>query len=750
MTSDFEFYSEIENYDIDILINEIETPNYLSSDVKPFERPLEEEINRIYSEYQLPDDDIKREDSSNCFENHFQDKKIHSIKSMVGDDEVVTTNSLLYAVAVIVIGPLLSKVKISWQDVQFSRHLFNYAEGWILLPPSIDSSFEAVNRYSRGNGIPFVLDNLKFKNLSPVRKQSDMNVDLSSKFRNLSEAAAWTDPDWFTYDMHQFALILGVETFDFVGSKQFPFLFKWEGGCGGAPPWNNLLTSAGAVFRYKRGRARRGILGIMEDTHLLITGNRKPKDCWFARNLNLAMNNDERWARVTSELEWRSSEAHKAGLEPVTLEREVADQQLPVELINLSATIVPDDTLTGIGISYLREKGYILTETDLISAHNSHLRTMSIWGDIPMREIEDQINLRKETYREAYLERLDIMTRQDHHMPKVYEKLFSIGSSFENSALEVMANYYRMRVEQNSIFTSFMYDDRIRIFKASDINDYYQKDMKSIRNQFAIDCESNYRPDQARTFQLPDERRKMDKIEHWLNSKPLEDLFKGRLPPGIGPDDARIARDIASSLADDVVNYDGLIYLIISDDRKMIQSIQSLVDSDLWDKSPVEARIVGLGVNDLIRWYLTPRQSHRRQNLQYDWVQAFIPNPYDHNNYAMMDGVLLDAMVKEAKYFYGKTNKRIRVFYDYPNINRKLKRFYPDPELMGVQELTGGFLRRSTAQVVTNLASKSLDRISSFKDFSYMEKGRRGPFKKRDTLKLYSAKRGFEIQSPWR
>jgi len=86
------------------------------------------------------------------------------------------------------------------------------------------SSFEAINRYAKGHGIPIVLDPIKLKNLSCVRKQSEMERDLPSKFRNLSEAASWTNRNWPTYDLHQIALLIGVEIFDFMRAKQYPYL----------------------------------------------------------------------------------------------------------------------------------------------------------------------------------------------------------------------------------------------------------------------------------------------------------------------------------------------------------------------------------------------------------------------------------------------------------------------------------------------------------------------------------------------
>jgi len=543
-------------------------------------------------------------------------------------------------------------------------------------------------------------------------------------------------------------LVIGTEVFDFVKSKRFPYLFSWEGGCGGSPPWNNLLTAAGSLFRYKRGRARRGVLGIMEDVNLLLTGNRKPNDCWFARNLNLAMCDDERWARVTSELEWRTSDAHAAGLEPVSYEREVADNQLPVELTVKSTTIRPDDPLTGVAISHLREKGFLLTESDLISKHNAWLRTMAVWGDTPLREIEDQIALRKDEYREAYLERLDWMSRHDHHMPNVYGKLFRINDPFSPDSLSIMAEYYKMRVEQNSIFTSFMYNDDIRVFKAKDVHDFYTRDVVSIRNQFSEDVGTRWRPDASRTVQLPDERRKLNRIERWLDTGPLEQLLAGPLPPGIGPDDARIARDTRESLDLDVNSgFTGFLYLVISNDRKLIQGVQALLDSDLNGKN-MEARVVGLSVNDYIRWCITPPVKRRRE-YGFEWIGGFIPNPYTEQD-QHVSGTVLDALIKEGRFLYRHDLKKFRVYIDYPNVNRQLKRFWPEPDLSGVREFTGGFLRRSTVQGVSHLASLELSSISQLADFTYAQRSFRGRFHSRHTLRLYSARRGVEISSPWR
>jgi hypothetical protein len=73
---------------------------------------------------------------------------VKAIRSMVGDDEVITSNSIAYNVLCVLIGTIAARIKISWSDVGFSKELYNYAEGWIFLPPSTRSSFESVNKYA--------------------------------------------------------------------------------------------------------------------------------------------------------------------------------------------------------------------------------------------------------------------------------------------------------------------------------------------------------------------------------------------------------------------------------------------------------------------------------------------------------------------------------------------------------------------------------------------------------------------------
>lgn len=739
-------YQDSEDFIFDLFDSNTEfdvgLPDFISKDkVAEFKEPANLAYRSLQDQYRIPD----LQGIANFWDAP-RPPVIHSIRSMVGDDETVTTNCLIYAVLCVVLGPLLARIKISWADVQFNPDLYNYAEGWILLPPSRDSSFEAVNRYAKNNGVPFVLDPVKFKDLSAVRKQSDMDVDLPSKFRSLAQRAAWTDRSWFTWDFHQVALLLGLEIFDFTKSKQFPFLFGWEAGCGGPPPWNNLLTAAGSIFRHRRGKATKGILGVMADANNLHNGNIAPGDALFAKNLNLALSGDTRWAEIRSELERQKVDSADLGLPYNTKVMESAERTIPPELLVESQVVTPSDALTGVAISFLRDKGYVTTELDLVTKIEDRKRLDAIWGKTPMIEIEDQIALRKKEYADAYLELLSEISAKKKLEPKVYGLLGEIGNPFSPWALATMGQYYQMRVEQTSRFTSFIYNEQVRVFKTADVEAHFSKGLRRIRDAFCEAVESRYRPDFRRTIQLPDEVKQYDEIENWLNSAPLQDLLLGSIPPGIGPDDARITRDALSAACNDRnAGADGILYLIVSSDKRLVHSVQTLVEHE---NPGLNARVVGLNVIEFIAYSTTANRFNGRQARDPKWIREMrVFNPFTRSD-EIVTGTLLEALRKEARFMYLCKLVSARVFYDYPNINRSLRRFSVEPSGL-IQEWSGGFLTRARAEADKSLGRREISEIRNLVDFRWMERKTIAP-RHRGSAKLYSAKQGRDLNGPWR
>jgi hypothetical protein len=631
---------------------------------------------------------------------------------MVGDDETITSNSLLYNILCVLIGTFAARIKISWSDVGFSKDFYNYAEGWIFLPPSARSSFEAVTKYARGSGVPFVLDPVKMKNLSPVRKQSEMDRDLPSKFRNLAETAAWTHPAWPTFHLHQFALLLGVEAFDFMRSKLFPYLFHPEGGCGGPPPWGNLHTAAASIYRYRRGTAKRGILGIMAESNDLFSGRLKPSDSFFVKNLSLATSGDKRWKDIRGYLEAVREECIEFDEDYFTDINQNAEEYVPAELLAKSAVIYPEDIMTGVAASFLRDKGYIMTELDVVMKTEEAKKLKAVWGEVPLSEVEDQVELRKREYKEAFLETLYVIDTMREPSRRVESKLDYVREPFEQQSLAIMSRYYRMRIEQSSYITSFIYNDRLRLFKSGDVEAYFDKGCSGIRNQFSSSLGSQYRPEHRRTIQLPEEKATFDRIEAWLDSGDLKDLLLNPIPPGVGPDDSRIMRnillDLATCIKDD--SWDGLIILVISSDKKLINAIARIIQHN---HPQLHCRVIGLAAHDYFRWCLSEDDSIKGPRIK--WIaEESIYNCVTQQQCALR-GPLYKLLAEQATFLFRARKKALLAYYDYPNINRLTARYKLGDGV--VQEVTGGFLSKNYLEARRDFSTIGLSEVKNIPDF---------------------------------
>jgi hypothetical protein len=387
--------------------------------------------------------------------------------------------------------------------------------------------------------------------------------------------------------------LLGIEIFDFMRSKIFPFLFQWEGGCGGAPPFNNVHTAAGMIWRFRGGRAKKGIVGIMDDSNKLQKGEIGPSEAFFTKNLNLAMSGDSRWLTIRSELERRKEDALEGEFGWDTAIREEAERTLPPELTAKGVTIDPADAYTGVCLSYLREKGYITTEMDLVERHEAERRLKAIWGPIPMKDIEDQIALRKKEYLKSFHEELTLLAEARPN-EVTHTRLKELEDPFSPEGLAILADYYKLRVQEALKFNSFIYNERKMVFKSSDVEEYYQRGVAGIRDSFCESVGVRFRPEQAKRLLLPDERRIHDDTQKWIDSGPLNELLKSPIPTGVGPDDTRIARDFITLLTNRKrLGTKGALCIIISSDVQLVFSCQRILSHEMVTISKSELLALG-------------------------------------------------------------------------------------------------------------------------------------------------------------
>jgi hypothetical protein len=497
-------------------------------------------------------------------------------------------------------------------------------------------------------------------------------------------------------------------------ARVFPYLFDTEGGCGGAPPWNNLYTAAAAMYRYRAGRAKRGIVGIMSDANRLQRGEIRPDQAFYTKNLNLAMSGDKRWETIRSQLEHEKHESILAGEDFSTNVMENAEQTIPNALLQKSTTIDPEDAFTGVAISYLREKGYIITEYDLVMKVEAEKRLTALWGIVPMREIEDQIELRKSQYRDAYLETLSDLSRKKLTKETRRER-DQIEDPMCPETLSIMAYYYKTRVEQALVLNTFIYNERIRVFKHEDVEAYFNRGNKGIKDRFCQSVGSYYRPEHRKTVQISWESEKFDEIETWLRSADLKTLLTRPIPTGIGPDDSRIVRDLSSAMETEGKWYDAFFILLITGDRRLVQSAQRILQHN-FPKSKI--RVCGLRIRDYLVWCTLTRQ--RPKFVGKDAIPPYLRrelyNPLTGSG-TMVHGPLLRTIVNECKHLWGAKSPRMLLEYDYPNINRALARFKLHPN-NHVEEFTGGYLSTGFLESDRKFPTRSIDDVLGLDEFA--------------------------------
>merc|ERR1711966_523826 len=186
----------------------------------PRERYSEEELAEYDKYYEkvaqrlLPADSVRAEN-----------RPYTLIAAARGDDFAAVVTNDEYGIAYLW-GMEEQSLKISWKDVNISKNSLFYAESVILLPPCARMHWEYTLRREKSNDVPFLLDPVYLKSLTPVRKQTNIETDLPSKMRLLSTRARWCHPQGVAYDFHQHAILCGLAIFDMEGSFQFPFLYE--------------------------------------------------------------------------------------------------------------------------------------------------------------------------------------------------------------------------------------------------------------------------------------------------------------------------------------------------------------------------------------------------------------------------------------------------------------------------------------------------------------------------------------------
>jgi hypothetical protein len=671
-------------------------------------------------------------------------RDLHIIKSVVGDDEYATTDSYTIGPALIGFGPVLNGIRLSWKDVGISKYVGNYAEGWVLNPPSAEATFEATNRRHARSGVPFTLDMVKLKYLSPVRKQSPgWELDLESKLEQLAEIASWTDHNWFTYDYHQMSLLLANAIFDFEDARTFPYLFKTEGGCGGAPPYGNLDTVYSAMFHYTRGRSRQGILGVMEEAVAVNTGTLSPKDTFFLRNSHLANMGDAVWLRYESAYRSLLEQNAIGRSEAEDLLREQETQVLPDYIRNLGVEIEPHSYVVGASLSSLRKEGLIMSEMDVKAALDNRVRQAAILGDEPIGSLNKRLKEESIAFRGKHLKILSQISTID---PAIKQGLRAKGMMMPSdpgqSFRELCTSYYSMRTEEYSRYSTLYYTDTIRVFKTSEVLDYIEGPESAVKADFA--ASSTFPQGWTAKFleENREERIRRRKVHEWFNSAPLAELLYRPLPPGVGTDDDRVARsvlDIVESTNNEP-NVDLVITILFSGDRQLARVTTNQVRSNTeksyrmlcFDRSAY-TRICLAGLQER-NWLASTgklREDSWRE-LRPPSMRVYYYNYILREKWPMPRSVC--EQILDIIRIASSTGKAlVHTEYDYPNMERGLDLIRIQPSTGTIEEYGGGYLERRTLRSFgTNCwAKEELGDIYTWPDFKITRSRRHYPWKGR-------------------
>lgn len=645
----------------------------------------------------------------------------YEIESACGDDEEITTNSHAYGPLRITAAPVVSRVILSVEDCGISQQLFNYTEGWILVPFTLECTFEAVNRRHQREGVPFLLDPIHLKLISAVRKQSRLENDLESKTKKVFQRSSWINRFQFTYDYHQMMKILAVNVFDFRDARSFPYLFESEGGCGGLPPYGNIDTMISGMHAFHKGKAKRTILGLMKESVAIHTGELEPRSSFFIRSSHIAQLGDKAWEKYDHV--YRTILEGTRGIDAANIVNILAGKDhLPNELLSKAAEIEPDNIIVGVAISHLRQDKFVMTELDVKLQLENLRKVKALAGDIPYRQILLDVEAEKDKIKSnswTVLGKISEYLDASHGLSEVELVTIPDGPDQYFERRSIVQNYYTLRAERFADFSSFAYTDAIRVFKTSDVLDYVQKRGNLLRE----DISSQIHPQLATSISqdIVAERLRKESIFKWLNSADLNDLLHKPLPPGIGPDDNRIVQnvlDILESKDPRESLRNAVVFILLTGDNRMVRTISAYVRAQYPKHVTLifqmnQSQYIGLCLAECQRREHGDSPFDVRNNIRY------------YNYITKQTEVFPEFLIKQIRKDVINRAKTAMfspvVIYDFPNLERSIEPTTYRPGDSSVAMRSNGFLKVDTMRAFPkhrSWAAQPLDQISQMPDFS--------------------------------
>jgi len=581
------------------------------------------------------------------------------VQAFKGDDEITVDLTGLLGSVMIATTQVLLKVEISWSDTCISSDMGNYAEEWILPPLSKNSTYTATTMYSQEESVPWTLDTIKLKMLSPVRKQSSLEDDLESKLQYLGAAAAWCHPDWFTYDFHQMSIILAMECFDFQGATTFPFLNKEDGGLSCPIPWGNPVTLWNYANHFKKGMSITAIGSIIEESNKVKLGLVQPNQTFFLKGINAYKAGSALWKDYISTMH-KLQRNNISEIEINDFIKASLEVEIPEDLRQKAIVLDINDSVIAVSISRLRAAGEIITELDLYSMLNEYERCMNLFSEKPFVQLIKEQNEREERVKARPLQTLSSIAEKaticiSRAVPDSIDFY-----SFITSAVD----YIDFAKKYQSFRTSFNNTGKVRIYRNADVRQYFDSQNRSeLLESFSGEAEPAYKV--RRVDVLQDENQKWQDIIKWLT---LPDPFQTPIPVGVCTDDARMVHELRGLL-----NTSQCIIAVTSD-HDLSLMLRSLISSHnkINPKEPIDYG------NLTVVNYLILSHIHRiratclnRYNTMFNYVTSTPVELYDNIIQLFQTEMKREFSSRKGSNWRTRYSmKPIYFIYDTANINR--------------------------------------------------------------------------------
>jgi hypothetical protein len=274
------------------------------------------------------------------------------------------------------------------------------------------------------------------------------------------------------------------------------------------------------------------------------------------------------------------------------------------------------------------------------------------------------------------------------------------------------------------------------LFKTSEVEDYLGRSHHQVRQDFAL---TDSFPNWKKKFleENTQERRRRNEVATWIESGPLDVILNQPLPPGIGTDDARIARNIVETVkAQRLEEYDAIVVLLFSGDRQLGRTTALMVKP--WVKVQLmlgqldKAGYTAICLEGVAEWQrlkaqgeIEPKSGNPRMSIRGKDRSVVYYNYLLRRRWWLPTEALTQLVSAGSHNFLRNRSKYVfHVEYDYPNMERGLDLIKYDPRTNSIREYGGGFLERRTVRGFGRDSCWSCtpyDALASWPDFDERE-----------------------------